>query len=120
MFLDRGGTGINRGGTADLTLDATLQSIAEAELAKQVEKTHADGRRRGDDGPEDRRDPGAGQRAQPSTRTLLDASAPTTRRNRVVTDLFEPGSTMKPFVVAAAMDAGLVTPDDTFVCENGR
>lgn len=32
------------------------------------------------------------------------------RRNRAVTDLIEPGSTMKPITVAAAMQAGLVTP----------
>ena len=31
-------------------------------------------------------------------------------RNRSVTDLFEPGSTMKPFTVAAALDAGVVKP----------
>jgi cell division protein FtsI (penicillin-binding protein 3) len=32
-------------------------------------------------------------------------------RNRSVTDLFEPGSTMKPFTVAAALDDGIVRPD---------
>jgi len=32
-------------------------------------------------------------------------------RNRSVTDLFEPGSTMKPWPVAAALEAGVVTPD---------
>ena len=32
-------------------------------------------------------------------------------RNRSVTDLFEPGSTLKPFTVAAALDSGVVTPD---------
>ena len=32
-------------------------------------------------------------------------------RNRAVTDLAEPGSTIKPFTVAAALQAGLVRPD---------
>ena len=32
-------------------------------------------------------------------------------RNRAVTDLLEPGSTIKPFTVAAALQAGIVRPD---------
>ena len=32
-------------------------------------------------------------------------------RNRSVTDLFEPGSTMKPFTVAAALESGIVKPE---------
>ena len=32
-------------------------------------------------------------------------------RNRSVTDIFEPGSTMKPFTIAAALQDGIVKPD---------
>ena len=34
-------------------------------------------------------------------------------KNRSVTDTFEPGSTMKPLAVAAALDAGVITPKTT-------
>jgi cell division protein FtsI (penicillin-binding protein 3) len=35
-------------------------------------------------------------------------------RNRALTDIFEPGSTVKPFVAAAALDGGYVRPDTVF------
>jgi cell division protein FtsI (penicillin-binding protein 3) len=40
-------------------------------------------------------------------------------RNRAVTDLFEPGSTMKPFTVAAALDLGKITPSTVINTEHG-
>ncbi len=36
---------------------------------------------------------------------------PARMRNRSVTDLFEPGSTLKPFTVATALELGVVTPE---------
>ncbi|MBI4938821.1 MAG: penicillin-binding protein 2 [Nitrosomonadales bacterium] len=50
-------------------------------------------------------------RARPDTRVM---------RNRAATDLFEPGSTMKPFTVAAALDAGKVTAEAIIRTEGGE
>ncbi len=40
-------------------------------------------------------------------------------RNRAVTDLFEPGSSFKPFIIAAALDSGKWTPDSTVKTGDG-
>jgi len=40
-------------------------------------------------------------------------------RNRALTDPFEPGSTMKIFSVAAAIESGICKPTTVFNCENG-
>lgn len=40
-------------------------------------------------------------------------------KNRAVTDLFEPGSVFKTFLIAAALESGKVKPEDKFFCENG-
>lgn len=41
-------------------------------------------------------------------------------RNRALTDSFEPGSTMKPFVIALALDSGRVTPQTPIQTAPGR
>lgn len=43
----------------------------------------------------------------------VGGAAPDTRRNRAVTDLVEPGSTMKPLTIASALQSGVVTKDTT-------
>ncbi|MHB9073847.1 MAG: penicillin-binding protein [Desulfobaccales bacterium] len=106
------------GNNVVLTLDRTIQYIAEKELARGVEKYHAAG--------------GLALVMRPQTGEIL-AMAQTpcmdsnrygqfdefARRNRMVTDCLEPGSTFKIFIAASALDAQVVKPADRFHCENG-
>jgi len=41
-------------------------------------------------------------------------------RNRAIADSFDPGSTFKPFLVAAALEEKVVRESDRFYCENGH
>jgi len=50
---------------------------------------------------------------------FVQDSSPRERRNRVITDCFEPGSLIKPLIVSGALDSGLVKEDDQFFCHNG-
>ncbi len=119
VFLRDGDlAGINYGANIHLTIDATLQTIAEAELAAQVEATGAVG------GAVVMLDPRSGEILAMANAPAYDPNAVArssgdARRNRAVTDIFEPGSTMKPFIVAGALDAGLISEDEQFFCENG-
>jgi cell division protein FtsI (penicillin-binding protein 3) len=45
---------------------------------------------------------------------------PQRSRNRALTDLFEPGSTLKPFTVAAALEAGRIRPETLIPTGGGR
>ncbi len=47
----------------------------------------------------------------PNTKSSMTEGS---HRNRALTDIFEPGSTVKPFVVAAALDGGYVSPNAIF------
>ncbi|HMC12969.1 MAG TPA: penicillin-binding protein 2, partial [Gallionellaceae bacterium] len=92
-----------------LSIDNKLQYLAYRELKQAVEQYHANS------GSIVVLDAKTGEvlalsnwpsynpnnRGKPSTEML---------RNRAVTDQFEPGSTMKPFTVAAALEAGKVKP----------
>ncbi len=45
---------------------------------------------------------------------------PSEWRNRAVTDCFEPGSTFKAFLLAAAIEGDVITPETVLNCEDGR
>jgi cell division protein FtsI (penicillin-binding protein 3) len=93
-----------------LAIDQRLQFLAHRELKAAVEMHHAKG------GSLVILDARTGEVLalvnqpdyNPNNRAGI---TPRQVRNRSVTDLFEPGSTMKPFTVAAALDAGIVKPD---------
>ncbi|MDX5363294.1 MAG: penicillin-binding protein 2 [Pseudazoarcus pumilus] len=53
----------------------------------------------------------------PNNRSTLSGAQ---LRNRAITDLYEPGSTMKPFIGALAMEMRRVTPDTLIDTEGGR
>ena len=98
-----------------LTLDLSLQEMAEEELAAQIDAYGADS------GQMVVLDPRNGEvlalanlpRFDPAEAGVTD---PELRRNRVVTDVFEPGSVVKPLVWAAATEMGLAEPDEIIDC----
>ncbi len=102
-----------------LSIDRTIQYIAEKELQQGVEKWHARG--------------GFALVVSPQTGEILAmAQEPAFDpnlynkynkdyyQNRNVTVAIEPGSTFKIFTVAAALDAKVVKPTDRYNCENGK
>ncbi|MEW6669129.1 MAG: penicillin-binding transpeptidase domain-containing protein [Thermodesulfobacteriota bacterium] len=50
---------------------------------------------------------------------VFEKYPPATWKNQILTDCFEPGSAIKTFVMAAAIDKGVVTPQTPLFCENG-
>jgi cell division protein FtsI (penicillin-binding protein 3) len=49
----------------------------------------------------------------------LDRESRDRMRNRALTDVFEPGSTLKPFTVATALEAGIVSPSTLIDTQRG-
>jgi cell division protein FtsI (penicillin-binding protein 3) len=102
-----------RGRDIFLTIDARYQHIVERELAAAVERGNARG------GMAVMLDPADGSLLALANYPDYDpndfAAYPAeVRRNRAVTDVYEPGSTMKAFTVAAALEEGLVEAETVF------
>jgi cell division protein FtsI (penicillin-binding protein 3) len=106
------------GADVTLTLDLQIQHAAEAALAAAVKEHQAKG--------------GTAIVLDVATAELLAVAVepsfnpnaasefgPERRRNRALTDVFEPASTMKPLTVAAALDAKVIAPNVKIFCENG-
>jgi cell division protein FtsI (penicillin-binding protein 3) len=101
-----------------LALDKYLTFVTESALAEAVEKNHAKS------GVAVVMDPRTGEVLALANVPTYDPNDPrdaTAReaRNRAVTDQFEPGSVMKTFTFAAALDAGKLHAEDQFDCQMG-
>ncbi len=107
-----------QGNDVELSIDEEIQHVAESELdaAMRTYETKS----------------GSLAVVDPTTGEILalasvpgynpndyTESATEARRDRVVSDTFEPGSVMKPFMMAGALAAGTLKPTDTINCEHG-
>lgn len=107
------------GAELKLTVDADLQYFLETELKQAVEEFEAESAM-------------AVVLDAKTSAVLAMGNAPTfdlneafkfksnERRNRIVTDVFEPGSTIKTFVIAAALREKIIQPNTKYNTEGGR
>jgi len=102
-----------------LTIDKDIQYAAEQALKKTVEETRAKS------GHAIVVDVKTGEILAMAVTPLFNPNVFWTHqanqwRNRTVTDSYEPGSTIKAYLLAAALDSSLVSPETKFFCENGE
>jgi cell division protein FtsI (penicillin-binding protein 3) len=116
--IDHPGCAPQPGVNITLTIDKDYQTILEDELKAGVVKSNAQS--------------GIGVLLNPQTGEVLAMSSYPTfnpnqpqtsqidnRRNRAITDVFEPGSTFKIFSAAALLQEGIKKPDDIVFCDQG-
>jgi cell division protein FtsI (penicillin-binding protein 3) len=102
-----------------LTIDRTIQYVAEREIDAAYRRTRAKSAMAVV------LDPRTGEvlalaiRPTFNPNAFLAAPSKDHWRNRAVTDPFEPGSTFKVILAAAALEEGVVRPDDLIYGENG-
>jgi len=102
-----------------LCLHAGYQAIAEQELARGISDTGARA------GCVILMEPGTGRILAMANEPRYDLNDPGGvpahwRRNRAVTDMFEPGSTLKIVTAAAALQESVKEPEDLVYCEGGQ
>jgi cell division protein FtsI (penicillin-binding protein 3) len=101
-----------------VSIDANLQHYAERALKRALKRS---GARRGT---LVALDPNSGEVLVVAEIPTFDPNRfwladPSHFRARAFVDAFEPGSTLKPFTIAVALEEGVIGPDDEFDCEGG-
>ncbi|ABW68596.1 peptidoglycan D,D-transpeptidase FtsI family protein [Desulfosudis oleivorans] len=119
LYTEDGDAGGSSGNSLVLTIDGTIQSIVETVLEETARTYEAAS------GMAVVMDPRTGEVLAMANYPFFNPNAFSRYdrrwwRNRTVTDAFEPGSTMKIFLAAAALEAGVCTPDSVFFCEEGK
>ena len=117
-WYDRSEAAADPGASVVLTLDETIQFIAEKELARGMEETHSKF--------------GTVVIQNPNTGELLAlANSPTfdpndagsypdeVRMDRAVSAAYEPGSTFKVITMTGALENGVTDPDELIDCQMG-
>ncbi len=102
-----------------LTIDRTIQYITEKELFKAVSTSRAKGGIAIAMAPQTGEILAMANTPHFNPDNILEYESSTVWRNKAVTDAFEPGSTFKPFIIAAALEENAAKPDDLFFCEEG-
>ena len=107
-----------RGNDVHLTLDAQMQQLAETVLAQTVREFKAKSAWAL------AMDPKTGQILVLANAPTFNPNTPGTSRkysrNLALSAAFEPGSTMKTITFATALEAGVVRPEESIDCENGK
>lgn len=106
------------GGDVHLTLDIEYQIILEEEIANAVKKTKALS------GMGILMDPRSGEILAMANYPSFNPnqvrnSTPEIRRNRTISDQFEPGSVFKLIPISAALEKNIFTPESRIYCEKG-
>lgn len=101
-----------------LTIDEKIQYIADHELSKAMAETHAEA------GTIVVQNPHTGEILALANSPSFNPNAfntadPNSRKNRVVSDIYEPGSTFKIVTLAAALEEKLTNPDEVVDCQMG-
>lgn len=107
------------GYNVQLTIDARIQQLAESALFEQLEAMRAKS------GVVVVMDPKTGDilalaQTPKFDPNLFRQAEPAQWRNRALTDVLEPGSTIKPLLIAAALDLGKVRPNQMWDGMYGR
>jgi len=106
------------GNSLILTIDERIQDIVERELSAAMKKWKAKA------ASAIMVNPATGEILAMANRPTFDPNMPGRvkdymRRNRAVTDLYEPGSTLKSILAAAAIEEGVVGLDEEFDVSDG-